>query len=303
MKLEDVKDSIVELRSKGYGNKRIAKEINSKPSTVTRWMKVLGLPARLDAQINYNKECPVCGCFFETISQKAVFCSDKCRRYNHKDIVSQVQECKQCANEFNYYILRDFCGMGCKKKYSAENRKPLEIRVPKPLLKLSCIQCGDSYETKSRNSKFCTSECRYRYRNENRARELFAHRCRECGCHYESTREFSAYCSGDCSNKYQNRAGELKRRRRLEANGRIDWAISIERLIKRDGAGCYLCGTSVNRSVGYNHDLYPNIEHVVPVSKGGTHTWDNVKVAHRICNMKKAALLDFDATTLEPVIQ
>ncbi|WP_210434349.1 HNH endonuclease [Virgibacillus sp. SK37] len=35
-------------------------------------------------------------------------------------------------------------------------------------------------------------------------------------------------------------------------------------------------------------DDYPSIEHVIPISKGGTHTWDNVKLAHRKCNNLKS---------------
>ncbi|MFC9724785.1 HNH endonuclease [Bacillus cereus] len=37
-----------------------------------------------------------------------------------------------------------------------------------------------------------------------------------------------------------------------------------------------------------NHDYYPSIEHIIPVSKGGTHTWDNVKLDHRKCNYLKS---------------
>lgn len=30
------------------------------------------------------------------------------------------------------------------------------------------------------------------------------------------------------------------------------------------------------------------VDHVIPISKGGTHTWDNVKPAHYKCNIDKA---------------
>jgi 5-methylcytosine-specific restriction endonuclease McrA len=29
------------------------------------------------------------------------------------------------------------------------------------------------------------------------------------------------------------------------------------------------------------------MDHIVPISKGGTHTLDNVQMAHRFCNLSK----------------
>jgi len=49
----------------------------------------------------------------------------------------------------------------------------------------------------------------------------------------------------------------------------------------------YICNHKVIKSKDTNHDLYPSIEHVIPIAKGGKHTWDNVKLAHRKCNMEK----------------
>jgi len=34
-------------------------------------------------------------------------------------------------------------------------------------------------------------------------------------------------------------------------------------------------------------NMYPSIDHVVPLSRGGLHEWGNVKLAHRICNSIK----------------
>ena len=33
---------------------------------------------------------------------------------------------------------------------------------------------------------------------------------------------------------------------------------------------------------------YPSIDHASPVAKGGAHTWDNVRLAHRDCNSVKS---------------
>ena len=44
----------------------------------------------------------------------------------------------------------------------------------------------------------------------------------------------------------------------------------------RDGQVCVYCGSSAT-----------SIDHVVPRSRGGTHTWDNVVAACRPCNSRK----------------
>lgn len=65
--------------------------------------------------------------------------------------------------------------------------------------------------------------------------------------------------------------------------------ITLAGLIERDGDLCYLCGRQVSDALPFTHPLKANIDHVVPISKGGTHTLDNVRVACRSCNSAKGA--------------
>lgn len=88
---------------------------------------------------------------------------------------------------------------------------------------------------------------------------------------------------------------EYKRQSRM--NGKIvDKDIEIHKLAKRDGDVCWLCGQLVDWNDYEIRDgqkqcgnYYPSIDHVVPVALGGEHSWDNVKLAHRICNSYKGA--------------
>ena len=90
---------------------------------------------------------------------------------------------------------------------------------------------------------------------------------------------------------------EYKRQSRM--NGKIvDKDIEIHKLAKRDGDVCWLCGQLVDWNDYEIRDgqkqcgnYYPSIDHVVPVALGGEHSWDNVKLAHRICNSYKGAKL------------
>jgi 5-methylcytosine-specific restriction endonuclease McrA len=53
--------------------------------------------------------------------------------------------------------------------------------------------------------------------------------------------------------------------------------LSRRAVFTRDGQTCVYCGNSAT-----------SIDHVVPRSRGGTHTWDNVVAACRRCNHTKA---------------
>ena len=104
------------------------------------------------------------------------------------------------------------------------------------------------------------------------------------------------YCSIECSNKRNNRIKEINKRKRLRENGKVNWDISLSKLIKRDKNICHICGEKCNKKdyiIDEDNNFivgksYPSIDHVIPVSKGGTHTWDNVKLAHHYCNTIKS---------------
>lgn len=62
------------------------------------------------------------------------------------------------------------------------------------------------------------------------------------------------------------------------------------------GVNCHICGNLINleapRSVGragWENGLH--IDHVIPMSKGGEDTLDNVRPAHAKCNILKGASL------------
>jgi len=90
------------------------------------------------------------------------------------------------------------------------------------------------------------------------------------------------------------RRNNTKRERRGRENGyepyrRMD-------ILERDSYTCYLCGELVDMSapsqVGEpGWERYPHLDHVVPLSKGGPDTPDNVRTTHASCNISKSASL------------
>lgn len=63
-----------------------------------------------------------------------------------------------------------------------------------------------------------------------------------------------------------------------------------ERLIvlERDDGACGICGEDIDPQ---NYDL----DHIVPTSRGGVHELDNLQLAHRACNSRKATSLEVAA--------
>lgn len=70
----------------------------------------------------------------------------------------------------------------------------------------------------------------------------------------------------------------LKRQKMLER--RFVERVTIRELFVRSGGVCYLCGEKV---IGKD----ATIDHVVPIAKGGEHSYANCRLAHRLCNSIK----------------
>jgi 5-methylcytosine-specific restriction endonuclease McrA len=93
------------------------------------------------------------------------------------------------------------------------------------------------------------------------------------------------------------RARELRQRRVLTYRARKRGAHveHVEPLVvlERDDGVCGICGEDVDPT-------FFDIDHVIPLARGGEHSYRNVQVAHRRCNARKGArLLDAFPTSLE----
>jgi 5-methylcytosine-specific restriction endonuclease McrA len=69
---------------------------------------------------------------------------------------------------------------------------------------------------------------------------------------------------------------------RVLRTGRI--AVNRRTVFARDGARCQYCGAAAE-----------NLDHVLPRSRGGEHTWENVVAACRRCNARKEDRLPAEA--------
>ena len=161
---------------------------------------------------------------------------------------------------------------------------------------IQCCKCG-KIKPKGKKTRSYTVMCDCT-KEEIRAEKMKKY-CVYCGALLPNRKR--RVCD-ECNHKHEvekrRRRGTLSERRRYKRakqNGKIDWSISLEKLMERDGNICALCGKPVDVN-DYHvtddgtfmaHMKYPSIDHVLPLSKGGTHTWDNIKLAHISCNSWK----------------
>jgi 5-methylcytosine-specific restriction endonuclease McrA len=77
----------------------------------------------------------------------------------------------------------------------------------------------------------------------------------------------------------RDRDNKAVRRALLVGSPRVK-LVRMSKIRERDRETCHLCG----RWVSVHEQSF---DHIVPLSKGGEHTYDNIKLAHQLCNSKK----------------
>ena len=96
----------------------------------------------------------------------------------------------------------------------------------------------------------------------------------------------------DKSNPDKKRS-HARKRRALKNNAVSDRYLDSD-ILSRYGSDCYLCKNAIDLSAprsigskGWENSFH--IEHVIPLSKGGNDTIENVRPSHGLCNLRKGA--------------
>lgn len=79
----------------------------------------------------------------------------------------------------------------------------------------------------------------------------------------------------------RDRHNELNRNYRARRRGQFVETVVPLVVLERDDGVCGICGGDVDP-----FDFH--VDHKVPISRGGLHSYDNVHVAHPMCNWRKA---------------
>ena len=88
-----------------------------------------------------------------------------------------------------------------------------EHKVGEPF-KLTCKNCGKTFESLRSNAMFCGADCRRKfYKKERASKPLLTLRCQFCGSSFKAKRKNTKFCSESC----RHAANNLKRKNLKES--------------------------------------------------------------------------------------
>lgn len=209
-----------------------------------------------------------------------------------------IDKCGGFEYAGNYTGIDGFVDLKCKTCGSIVRKSMVTVRHNR---KLICPTCTANRSAERARKVAEESRKKQEERAEAKRQKMLSihyaqiqmSTCECCGTLFVDKKR-KKYCSDACLKRVLNSRHKDKRLKTI--NDRVvDRNISLQQLIKRDQGICWICGKPCDEHDYYiNSDgvfisgnMYPSIDHIIPLAKGGVHSWDNVKLAHRICNILK----------------
>lgn len=229
-----------------------------------------------------RRRCGGCGCALEHWKQLCEPCRSE-RRHIHEQgrppSRKRVMNCERCRAVISVYRTTGRCRK-CSIRLMAKPtpctacQQPVERRDGHRVA--MCEDCLASTQRKAAFDKLLNEIHRLR----TTAAGYSVRCCLECRVEFESRKTKQAFCLA-CTRARNHR---LKKARRRGAPGLLP---PLHQIFTRDQGVCQLCHQAVDRRLTPNHRLAATLDHIVPVSKGGSHHEDNIQLAHRGCNSGK----------------
>lgn len=248
-------------------------------------------------------ECGFCGASLVGMSSRAIYCSRACKekakqKRNRADgkqhrptpaeqRIEQTANCVDCGATFSY-----MAGRGAKRR-----RCPEHYAGQRP-----CALCGEMCQPKlgKHHCRACNNDLKLLAGDT--PLEVVKP-CGGCGEPFVAEPANSSYCTKACSwQAYRQRNLDRVRAQWLVNRARGKGAEAVEYILpsdvfERDGGICQLCDYPVNPTVEVPNPFAVTIDHKTPLSKGGSHTMENVQLAHFYCNSAKGDREEFQLTT------
>lgn len=210
-----------------------------------------------------DRTCAMCSC----PSGRLKYCSSRCKSKasNQKRYKRPVRRCPGCDIDLtNRHGQVKYCSNACRR-WVANGHS--ELRVPAT----SCTFCGASMAGKIASAVYCTRRCKAAASEARRVRDDHERYLKERARRIAYASEYAR------QNPHVAQAARRKRKSLLATAGIFEVTGSQWlRELRRHAGKCAYCGKPGT-----------TMDHVIPVSRGGTHSVGNLVPACGSCNSSK----------------
>ena len=246
----------------------------------------------------FERQCPTCGTVFEVKRGRGHarrYCTSGCKPERVRVVLTAPCSVPGCSRairssrsphcEMHYYRLRrngvigdpdakptqnhcDYCGSATADKRFCDSACRARFDRGNPLVR-ECVVCAATYDPRSthgRDRQVCGSACEAA-RSKGWGQAMYAR--------YMATPHGREKVR---SNEYRRKA-----RKRAAFVDDVKWSEVME----RGGWACHLCGGKIPKARKWPDPLFGTVDHVLPLAKGGEHSYANCKPAHLSCNCSK----------------
>lgn len=180
--------------------------------------------------------------------------------------------------------------------------------------KVFCIICGKEIKNAgNKMKKFCSEKCRYEHIKNTRIKYR---NCRACGQEFKVTTHYRFFCSDECRKlvneinvKNHTQRQDIKEKRRNHARKireteegylkalyermmfRLKGGVTYEEIktLYYSTNSCFYCGKEITPFT-----VDKQIDHKIPISRGGTNNINNLVICCKSCNSGKRELTDLE---------
>lgn len=202
----------------------------------------------------------------------------------------KCSKCKKTKSYSEFYLSNDKPNSWCKNCFKQDHKDKYKPKSGYSDEARNCLECNKKYSpSQRRKSIFCSRLCKDKYRRQqSKIGTLNSKKARACiACNTiipKTARADKKYCSEECSSKLRGRTMNVERRIRTSEPifhfKRVD-------IYERDNWTCQLCLKGVNPNLVFPDPMCASLDHVIPLSRGGSHKSSNVQLAHLRCNTSR----------------
>lgn len=280
-------EEIIQAIEKGLSRTEIAEKYGVHVNNLQKRMERLGVHASYK---HYHEK--IFGECWHYVSSQDMKAKEKCPEFDYLegrkkngDYIYRLK-CKHCGNIITRTANRVRigniqCEICAKENNDQKENKDLQrerIKLMRFFIALGnskteriCPCCGISFFSQYGSCVYCSEKCKRKAKRE-RFREKNPEKYKER------------------VKKHRNHGNRhISRAKKYGCD--YEYGITLAKVIAKDNNICQICGEPCDRTSkewGSAGLLYPSIDHIVPLSRGGSHTWDNVQLAHLICNSYKS---------------